>query len=112
MGDHCEKRIIFEKLLLKKPFLYEIWISYVFFEIKKKFTKHAEKVILRAFVCLEDKTRLVSKVVLFQLPLYNLSFCAHYSNKKKFFSDKILLKDLSLLIDKKTSPCWGQQLMT
>mmetsp|Transcript_65928 Transcript_65928/g.137301 ORF Transcript_65928/g.137301 Transcript_65928/m.137301 type:complete len:261 (+) Transcript_65928:107-889(+) len=94
MGDRFETRILVEKLLLKKPLLYEIWISYAFSEIKKKFIKHAEKVLLRAFVCLQDKTKLVLKVVLFQLSLKNLSFCTNYDKKSKFFSGKVFLKGL------------------
>jgi len=60
------KRILFEKILIKDPSCFEIWISYIFFEIKRKCIKHAEKILFRAFFCLKEKTMIFVKMFFFQ----------------------------------------------
>lgn len=74
------KKILFEKILLRVPFSVETWISYVFFEIKKKSIRYAEKILLRGFFCLKRKGNFLINLIFFQ----------------NLFSKRIFFKNLPL----------------
>ena len=55
-------RTIFEKILINKPFKYNIWILYIFLEINQGYFNHAKKILYRSFICINAQNYLIEKL--------------------------------------------------
>nr|UXY87800.1 hypothetical protein CcurKRNrm2_p109 [Cryptomonas curvata] len=59
-------RTIFEKLLIKNPFKYNIWILYIYLEMNQGYINHAKKILSRSLPFIKTRNKLINKLYYFE----------------------------------------------
>ncbi|AFP65407.1 hypothetical protein CMESO_234 (nucleomorph) [Chroomonas mesostigmatica CCMP1168] len=98
-------RCLFEKKLLKNSSNLDIWLTYIYFEIKNRFFKHFSHLVFRFFFRFKNKKKIISEILslksikkknfLFQLILNNHKLNLEKSRENLF--DNLLQKQRKFL---------------